>query len=69
VASEKSDATSESVPPGSCGFTPGANPTILSYNASTVKIYNAASRQVCFENSINLLLLLKTLLPTTALVV
>jgi hypothetical protein len=29
---------------------PGANPTIVSYNASAVKIYNAASRLVRCEN-------------------
>jgi hypothetical protein len=30
----------------------GANPTIGSYSASAVKIYNASSRLVCFENNI-----------------
>jgi hypothetical protein len=29
---------------------PGANPTIASYNASAVKIYNATSSLVRFEN-------------------
>jgi hypothetical protein len=29
---------------------PGANPTTLSYNASPVKIYNATSSLVRFEN-------------------
>jgi hypothetical protein len=29
---------------------PGANPTIVSYNASAVKIYNATSNLVRFEN-------------------
>jgi hypothetical protein len=29
---------------------PEANPTIVSYNASAVKIYNATSSQVRFEN-------------------
>jgi hypothetical protein len=28
----------------------GANPTIVSYNASAVKIYNATSSLVCSEN-------------------
>jgi hypothetical protein len=32
------------------GLVPGANPTIGSYNASAVKIYNAASSLVRFEN-------------------
>jgi hypothetical protein len=30
--------------------TSGPNPTIASYNASVVKIYNATSRSVRFEN-------------------
>jgi hypothetical protein len=29
---------------------PGANPTILGYNAGAVKIYNAMSSLVRFEN-------------------
>jgi hypothetical protein len=32
------------------GLAPGPNPTIVSYNASAVKIYNATSSLVCFEN-------------------
>jgi hypothetical protein len=31
---------------------PGANPTTVSYNASVVKIYNATSSLVRFENKI-----------------
>jgi hypothetical protein len=31
---------------------PGANPTIASYKASAVKIFNAASSLVRFENNI-----------------
>jgi hypothetical protein len=31
---------------------PGANPTIVSYNASAVKIYNAKSSLVRFETKI-----------------
>jgi glutathione S-transferase len=31
-------------------FFPGANPTILNYNASVVKIYNALSSLARFEN-------------------
>jgi hypothetical protein len=31
-------------------FSPGANPKIMSYNASTVKIYNAKSSLVRVEN-------------------
>jgi hypothetical protein len=30
--------------------TPGANPTIVSYNASAVKFYNTTSSLVRFEN-------------------
>jgi hypothetical protein len=33
----------------------GVNPTIVSFNASAVKIYNATSSLVCFENKIFLL--------------
>jgi hypothetical protein len=33
-----------------CRSWPGANPTILSYNASAVKIHNAANSLVRFEN-------------------
>jgi hypothetical protein len=32
------------------GLSIGANPTIVSHNASAVKIYNAASSLVRFEN-------------------
>jgi hypothetical protein len=32
------------------GLTPGPNPTIVSYNATAVKIYNATSSLVRFEN-------------------
>jgi uncharacterized protein YdhG (YjbR/CyaY superfamily) len=32
------------------GLAPGANSTIASYNASVVKIYNATSSLVRFEN-------------------
>jgi hypothetical protein len=32
------------------GLAPGANPTIVCYNASAVKIYNATSSLVRFEN-------------------
>jgi hypothetical protein len=32
------------------GSAPGANPTIVSYNASAVKIYNATISLVHFEN-------------------
>jgi hypothetical protein len=32
------------------GLAPGGNPTIVSYNASAVKTYNAASSLVRFEN-------------------
>jgi hypothetical protein len=34
---------------------PGGNPTIMSYNASAVNIYNAASSLVRFENKKNIL--------------
>jgi hypothetical protein len=36
-------------------LSPGANPTIASYNASAVKIYNATSSQLRFENELFLL--------------
>jgi hypothetical protein len=45
----------------------GANPTIASYNAGVVKIYNTLSSLVRFEGKdIFLYILLKTLQPTTA---
>jgi hypothetical protein len=31
---------------------PGANPAVVTYNGSAVKIYNAASSRVRFENKI-----------------
>jgi hypothetical protein len=37
-------------PTGANPTTLGANPTIVSYNASAVKIYNATSSGVRFEN-------------------
>jgi hypothetical protein len=40
----------ENIPSGNP--VPGANPTIVSYNASAVKIYNATSSIVRFENKI-----------------
>jgi hypothetical protein len=46
---------------------PGANPTIASYNASVEKIYNPTGSLVCFENKKYILLLKKMLLPTTML--
>jgi hypothetical protein len=46
----------------------GANPTIESYNASTINIYNATSCQLRFENKQKLFLMpRKTLLPITTL--
>jgi hypothetical protein len=35
------------------GANPGANPTIVSYNSSAVKIYNATGSLVHFENKIS----------------
>jgi hypothetical protein len=32
------------------GLTPGGNPTIVSYNASSVKVHNATSSLARFEN-------------------
>jgi hypothetical protein len=37
------------------GLTPVSNPTIASYNASAVKIYNATSSLERFENKTNFL--------------
>jgi hypothetical protein len=45
----------------------GANPTIVSYNANAVKIYNAASSLVRFENKNIFYYFEKTLQPTTTL--
>jgi hypothetical protein len=46
---------------------PGADPSIVSYNASAVKIYNTIISLVCFENKINFYKLEKTLHSTTTL--
>jgi hypothetical protein len=45
----------------------GANPTIVSYNASAVKNYNAMSSQARFENKNDFVSFEKTLYPTTTL--
>jgi hypothetical protein len=50
-----------------CVSSPGANPTTVSYNASVVKIYNATSSLVRFENKNIFFYFEKTLLPTTTL--
>jgi hypothetical protein len=42
-------------------ITPGANPTIASYNASVVNFYNATGSLARFENKRYYLPLLKTL--------
>jgi hypothetical protein len=47
--------------------TPGANPTIGNYNVSAVKIYNATSILVRFENKNIFSTKGKTLYPTTTL--
>jgi hypothetical protein len=47
-------------------FSPGANPTIASHNASVVNFYNATGSLARLENKKNNLLL-KTLQPTTML--
>jgi hypothetical protein len=44
---------------------PGANPTIVSYNTSAVKIYNATSSLVHLEKQKYFLLSWKTLQPIT----
>jgi hypothetical protein len=46
-------------------FIPWAYPTIVSCNAGTVKIYNASSSLVRFENKNIFSNFEKTLLPTT----
>jgi hypothetical protein len=46
---------------------PGANPTIASYNASVVNVYNATGSLACFENKNILVYAEKTLKPTTTL--
>jgi hypothetical protein len=46
---------------------PGANPAIVTHNASAVKIYNATSSLASFENKKYFILLLKTPWPTTTL--
>jgi hypothetical protein len=46
---------------------PGANSTIVSYNASVVNFYNASGSLARFENKKYYLLPLKTLSPTTTL--
>jgi hypothetical protein len=46
---------------------PGANPTIASYNASAVKIYNASGSLARFENRNIFFYFEKMLQPTTRL--
>jgi hypothetical protein len=47
---------------------PGANPTLVSYNASAVKICNTSSSPVRFENTLFSSMYFKKMLePTTAL--
>jgi hypothetical protein len=48
-------------------LTSGANPTIASYNASAVNIYNATCCLVRFENKNIVLHIEKTLYPTSTL--
>jgi hypothetical protein len=45
---------------------PGANPAIVSYNASAIKIYNFTSSLVSFENKNMFFLSRITLWPVTA---
>jgi hypothetical protein len=44
---------------------PGANPTIVSYDASVVKIYNATGSLVRLKNKKSFVNFEKTLWPTT----
>jgi hypothetical protein len=45
----------------------GANPTIVSYNAGVVKIYNATSSLAHFKDKNKFFYFEKTLRPTTTL--
>jgi hypothetical protein len=45
----------------SCQALPGANPTIVSYNASVVKVYNTTNSLDRFESKNISFILLKTL--------
>jgi hypothetical protein len=47
---ETSEWTGSALPTRGLVFTPGANPTIVSYNASAVKNSNTMSSLVRFEN-------------------
>jgi hypothetical protein len=48
-------------------LTPRSHPTIVSYNAGVVEMYNATSSLVCFENKNILLFFVKTLKPASML--